>query len=118
MAKSKKQNFWLLVIVFTGITMVALQLEWNSPRGPEAAMMNQSMGNMMRGEHLQNITLSQLLSNNQPENMMGNASGHSEHHGEMDQMLFGINRVTTLLIFSLIPLILGGTVFLVVIWLK
>ena len=118
MAKSKKQNFWLLVIVFVGITIVALQIEWNSPRDPEATMMNKSMGNMMKQEHLSNVTLRQLLAYNLPENMMGQSSGHSNHHGEADQMLFGINRVTTLVIFALIPLILGGTVFLAVIWIK
>lgn len=118
MAKNKKQNFWLLAIVFTGITIVALHIEWNTPKGPKAAMMNQSMGNMMKGEHLRNITFTQLLENNQPENMMGNGAGHTSHHGEMDQMLFGIHRVTTLLIFLLIPFILGGTIFLAIVWLK
>lgn len=118
MIKSKKRSFWLLTIVFAGITMVALQMEWSSFRGPESTMMNQSMGNMMRQEHLGNTTLPHLLAYNAPENMAGQSSGHSNHHGETDRMMFGINRVTTVVIFSLIPLILGGAVMLAVIWIK
>jgi hypothetical protein len=118
MAKNKKQNFWLLAIVFTGITITALYIERNTQRGPDAVMMNQSMGNMMKSEHLRNITMAQLLCNNPQETMMGNESDHSSHHGEMDQMLSGIHRVTTLLIFTCIPFILGGTAFLFVIWIK
>lgn len=115
MFDKKKINFWRLTFIFAAITIVTLFLLWNSPQQPKGQMMTSSMGNMMKQMHVQNITVSDLLSPSEQQNQMNEM--HS-HHQNQAPMIIKLNFLTTAIIFFLLPFIIAGAVTLAVVWVK
>lgn len=121
MIDKKKQHFISLFLIFGVIVLFTLMNEWSKPQPLEAAssMMNDSMGNMMSSMHLGNVSIDDLLyqEENQEENQE-EASATSSHHSAEDSELNRIHYFTTLSIIILLPFIVAGTTFLSIVWLK
>lgn len=116
MFDKKKVNFWRLSLIFTGLAITVLLLLWNSPQENKASMMGNSMGNMMKQMHIpSNITVYDLL--NQGEQQSGMGQMHSQHGGQ-SPAIFKLNFISTGLIFLLLPFILGGAVYLAIVWIR
>jgi hypothetical protein len=88
---------------------------WSSPQASKAAMMNASMGNMMKSMHISNINIYDLFGQ----------SEHPQQMAEMNQMhinqapiIYKLSFVTTSIIFILLPFIIGGTIILALVWFK
>lgn len=117
MIDKKKQHFISLFLIFGVIVLITLMNEWSKPQPLEAAssMMNDSMGNMMSSMHLSNVSINDLL---YQEESQEEASGTSSHHSAEDSELNRVHYFTTLSIIILLPFIVAGTTFLSIIWLK
>ena len=120
MLDKKKQHFFQLVFIFGAITAIALTFAWNnSPRmASNMSMMGQSMGNMMSSMHLNNITIDDLIRQQENVETAAADNSHSSHHSENNRFLKTVHILTTGTIIILLPFIIAGTVFLTVIWLK
>ena len=115
MFNKKKLNFWRLVFIFSGIVIIALFFEWTSPQKEKASMMTQSMGNTAKGMHLSNPTIYDLLG--KPE-MSQQARDMSSHHPDEPTNIERMGVLTTIIIFGLLPFIIGGAVVLAIVWIK
>ncbi|MDF2941698.1 MAG: hypothetical protein K0S01_556 [Herbinix sp.] len=120
MFDKKKLNFWRLAVIFMGVIVISLSSLWLSPQGTKATMMNVSMGNMAKDMHLSNITIYDLVDNPETETeteTQTDKTDSTEHHSEpSDTKSMGI--ITTLIIFSLLPLLIGGSIILAIVWIK
>lgn len=118
MFDKKKLNFWRLTVIFMGVIVISLSSLWLSPKGKEATMMNVSMGNMAKDMHLSNITIYDLIDTpNTKAKTQTNALNTTEHHLEKSGIkTLGI--ITTLIIFGLLPLLIGGSIILAIVWIK
>lgn len=115
MFDKKKIPFWRLSfisIAFIFITLVAL---WNSPQEPNAQMMGESMGNMMKTMHLENVTIYDLFSNETDNSQM---SEMQSHHQSQSSVIYNFNFISTAAIFLLLPFIIGGSIVLAIVWIK
>ena len=119
MFDKKKLNFWRLAFVFAGLTIIMLFWLWNSPQQPKARMMNDSMGNMMKQMHVSNITIYDLLKNGEIQSKVKAQMSemHSHHQGQAP-IIYKLNFISTSVIFLLLPLIIGGSVILAIVWIK
>lgn len=82
-------------------------------------MMDQSMGSMMSSMHLQEVTLNDLIrQEEQVETPAADGDEHSGHHSETGGFLETTNKLTTGTIIILLPFIIAGTVFLAIIWFR
>lgn len=117
MLDKKKHHFLQLAIIFGSITIITLLSAWGYRSSVETgmSMMGQSMGNMMRTMHARNITVSDLL---RQEEQMEMATGMEGHHNNQDMHLKISHYITTAMIVILLPFIIAGSVFLGVVWLK
>ena len=116
MRDKKKLHFITLILVFGVISLLTLMNEWSKPQSMQAnTMMSDSMGNMMTSMHLQNVSINDLL---YQEESREAASGMSSHHSAEDSEIKKIHYFTTFSIVILLPFIVAGTVFLSIIWLK
>jgi hypothetical protein len=119
MFDKKKLNFWRLAFLFAGLTIITLFLLWNSPQQPKVQMMDSSMGNMMKQMHVSNITIYDLLKNDDMQNQMqSQMSEMSSHHQNQASIIFKLNFLSTAIIFFLLPLIIGGSIILTIVWIK
>ncbi len=115
----KKLHFWRLAFIFGGFTIIILLLLWSSPKEPKAQMMTSSMGNTMAQMHVSNITIYDLLKNEQmQEQSQGQTDNMSSHHDSQAPIVVTLNFLTTALIFLLLPLIIGGSIILAIVWIK
>lgn len=109
-----KLHFWQLTFSFLLLVVVVLGSAWSNWQPAESdmmtQMMSQSMGEMMRMMHASNITLAQLLWWN-AEN--GNSRDPNK---EQSQYLVWVHTFTTNVVFLLTPLVLGGAIFLLIMW--
>lgn len=115
MFDKKKMNFWRLAFIFGGFTIVMLVFLWSSPYKSSAEMMNGSMGNTMKKSHLANVTIYDLFSHN---NMVEQVQAMGSHHEGQAPIILNMSFLTTSTIFLLIPLIIGGTIALAIIWIR
>ena len=113
MFNKKKLNFWRLAVCYTGITVVILLLLWSSPYKSKSAMMDGSMGSMMKNMHMQNITIYDLLSNPEKQKKSNEMASHHE-----DSPVYNMGVLTAGTIFLLLPFIIGGSIMLAIIWIK
>jgi hypothetical protein len=115
----KKLNFWRLAFLFGGLTIITLFLLWNSPQQPKAQMMQDSMGNMMKQMHVSNIKIYDLLKNGEMQNQsQGQTNEMGSHHQNQASVVYKLNFLSTAIIFFLLPLIIGGSIILAIVWIK
>lgn len=105
-----KNGFWLLVIVFS---LLAMLVVFNGENfGTEIVKgMDGSMGRMMTKEHAAGSTLSDLFNNawsHQAQSMQGMHS--------TSPVLKSLDLVSTSVMLALLPLILGTTVLMIILW--
>lgn len=117
MFDKKKINFWRLAFAFTGLVIFVLMILWGGQKELKAQMMDGSMGSMMTQMHAQDQRLYDLVQLNpeQQENFLGDNSSHQSHHQKSPEIA-SLNIATTLIIFLLLPFIIGGSVFLAIVW--
>jgi hypothetical protein len=113
MFHKKKLNFWRLAFLYTGMIATILLLLWNSPNKSNSAMMDGSMGSMMKGMHTQNITIYDLLSNPEAKQKMEEMASHHEN-----SPVYNMGVLTTASVFLLLPIIIGGSIMLAILWIK
>lgn len=115
----KKLHFWRLAFIFGGFAIITLLLLWSSPQEPKAQMMTNSMGNTMSQMHVSNITIYDLLRNeNMQEQSQGQTDSSSSHHEGQAAAIVKLNFLTTAVIFLLLPLIIGGSIILAIVWIN
>ena len=119
MFDKRKLNFWRLAFLFAGLAIITLFLLWNSPQEKQAQMMDGSMGNMMKQMHVSNITIYDLLGKGGQQGQMAEQMSemHSHHQGQAP-MIYKLNYLSTAAIFLLLPLIIGGSIILAIVWIK
>lgn len=113
MFNKKKIHFWQLALLFGAITIIILFALWSQAPTQSAGMMDNSMGNMMKSMHLSNITIYDLF------DTMGQqqeAGGTQSHHQNQSAIIINLSYLTTGTIFILLPLIIGGAIFLGIVW--
>ncbi|MEW9122352.1 MAG: hypothetical protein AB2421_06515 [Thermotaleaceae bacterium] len=115
MFHKKKINFWRLAVFYIGVTAVILLLLWGSPFKSPPAMMDGSMGNMMKSMHMTNPTIYGLLGNPEAQQQQ-QTNENANHHNNSPAYNMGI--LTTGIVFLLLPLIVGGSIILAIIWIK
>lgn len=117
LADKKKLHFFRLCVIFGTIVLLTLMAEWSMPGATKdsTSMMNSSMGSMMSSMHLNDISLSDLF--NQAERQE-TASGTSSHHSGEETALGSLHYFTTISIVFLLPFIIGGSIFLAIVWLR
>lgn len=120
MLDKKKYHFWQLALIFGAITVLALAASYGFARGRKATMMGQSMGNMMQGMHLRDITIGDLVRRQEMDETAWSTQpqGMESHHQSTGSMLESMHQLTTSVIIVLLPLILGGVIFLAILWTK
>lgn len=109
----KKSNFWRLAVIYIGMTITILLLLWSSPFKSESAMMGGSMGSMMKSMHMSNTTIYDLLGYPESEQQMGGTESHHEN-----SPVYNMGVLTTGIVFLLLPLTIGGSIILAIIWIK
>jgi len=113
MFDKKKLNFWRLAVLFTGMTITILFLLWSSPYKSKSAMMDGTMATMMKSMHLSNLNVSDLLQYPRSQQNVESTAGHHE-----DSQAYNIGVLTTSVVFLLLPLLIGGSIILAIIWIK
>jgi hypothetical protein len=113
MFDKKKLNFWRLAVLFTGMTITILFLLWSSPYKSKSAMMNSTMGTMMKSMHASNLSINGLLQNPSAQQQ---ATSTEQHHENSPVYKIGI--LTSSIVFLLLPLLIGGSIILTIIWIK
>lgn len=107
-----KIHFWQLTLLFLIPTILTLGSVWSRPQEQSSDMMTQmmgsSMGDMMKMMHASNITVNQLLHWQNQEGGMQKL--------EKPAYLVMVHRFTTDFVFLLTPVVLCGTVFLLIVW--
>lgn len=123
MFNKKKIHFWRLAFLFAGITILVLFFQWSAPNQQKAAMMNTSMGDMMKSMQLSNVNIRDLVKGNDMAQSSSNGSNSSSgstdsHHSDENSRILKMSFLTTAIIFLSLPLIIGGTIILTIIWIK
>ena len=120
MFSKKKIHFWRLAFIFAGITILILFFQWSAPNQQKAAMMNTSMGEMMKSMQLSNVNIRDLVkgSNDMTQGSSSSSSSTDSHHSEDQSNILRMSTLTTAIIFLSLPLIIGGTIILTIIWIK
>lgn len=115
MFDKKKMNFWRLAFIFAGFAIITLFLLWSSPQESRAQMMDNSMGNMMKQMHVSNVTIYDLLGGEETQSQM--SSMHSNGK-DTSPVIVNLNFLSTGIIFLLLPIIIGGSIILTIVWIK
>ncbi|MDS1029272.1 hypothetical protein RDV78_01975 [Bacillota bacterium LX-D] len=116
MMKKKTLIFLQLCIVFGVITLSSILYSWGSASNTSNdSMMGQGMGQMMLMQ-LNGASVSDLIQNQQHSQTMVQ-NGHSSHHSD-NESLKAMHYFTTITIITLLPFIIAGSIFLVIVWLK
>jgi hypothetical protein len=115
----KKLNFWRLAFIFLGLTITILFFLWSTPQEPKSKMMGSSMSRSMRQMHLSNPTIYDILTKGETQNQTQNQSSNPDsHHQGQGSGIVKLNFLTTAIIFFLLPLIIGGSIILAIVWFK
>jgi hypothetical protein len=114
MFNKKKLSFWRLSFIFIGITVLILFMLWSLPQESKAAMMNTSMGNMMKSMHISSNIYDFFGQSELGEQM----NGMSKTHSNQAPIIYKLSFVTTSFIFILLPFIIGGSIILALVWFK
>lgn len=123
MFDKKKLNFWRLSIIFAGFTAITLVSLWLAPQAEKATMMNTSMANMA-SMHLENVTIYDLVGSSDTDTSTDNTSMVSQSQSNdsslntVSNSTWTLGILTTIIIFSLIPLIILGSIILAIVWIK
>lgn len=115
----KKMPFIRLSIAFLLIITAAIFYSWgyNDVNKSDAGMMmDQSMGEMMGENHLKDITIRDLIRQEENNDTEQSSDNQAEHHDTGVNLLTMLHRITTITIVALIPFIIAGTIFLMIIW--
>jgi len=120
MAK-RKMPFVKLSVCFAIIIFLAIFFSWGSnyDNGVQSSMMDQSMGNMMGENHLKDITVRDLIIQEKQSEVLQaqtNEESNASHHESTGSFLETLHKITTITIVILLPFIIAGTVFLLIIW--
>lgn len=107
------KNFWLLSIFFGIFTVIGLIFMWSQPgtMSHSSSMMGSTMGSMMKNQMMP-LTINDLFKPG--EYIKSNMSAH--HQG--DSLIAKTHFATTVIIVLLLPFIIGGLAFLVILWQK
>ncbi len=118
MVDKKKLHFLELAFLFGLVAVLTLLYQWGYSPILETGtgMMSGSMGSMMVSMHGRGATLAELL--RQEEASEAGMTGSSSHQGHHGNHLSRIHYITTMTIIVLLPLIIAGSAFLAVIWVK
>lgn len=110
-----KLHFWQMTAVFVLLVIVTVGLQWYTYQAEEqqmmTQMMGQSMGEMMRMMHASNVTTAQLLTWRSEKR--GSTGSRQTEATELMEWMSGF---TTGAIFLLLPFIMAGTAFLLIVW--
>ena len=119
MFDKRKLNFWRLTFLFGGLAVITLFLLWSSPQESKAQMMDGSMGSMMKQMHVSNVTIYDLLGKGGQQGQMEEQMSemHSHHQGQAP-IIYKLNYLSTAAIFLLLPLIIGGSIILAIVWIR
>lgn len=108
-----KNGFWLLLILFSLITMMVVMNGENY--GVEIMTeMDGTMGSLMQKQHPTNLNISSII-----KGAVGSASHHLQTvtgHHQVDFFLRSIDFSGTALILLLLPLMVGGSVLMIILW--
>lgn len=120
MAK-RKMPFIKLSIIFAIMIILAIFYSWGNRDENDAqpSMMDQSMGNMIGENHLKDITVRDLIiqeEQSQTVQNQANEDSNTSHHDSNGSFLKTLNKITTITIVILLPFIIAGSVFLLIIW--
>ncbi len=116
MAK-KKLPFIKLSIAFFIIILLAIFISWgNYKENNSGSGMDQSMGNMMGENHLKDITISDLIKQQEVNETMKQGTNDTSSHHSSTGFLKILHKMTTITIVLFLPLIIAGSVFLMIIW--
>ncbi len=115
MFSRKKMHFWRLVVLFGALILITLFLLWSNSPMQKAAMMDTSMGNMMKSMHLSNITIYDLFDTMNSQKEM---SALKSHHLNQSPVIYQLSFLTTGIIFVLLPFIIGGAILLGIVWIR
>lgn len=113
---NRKLPFIRLTIVFGILILASLFYSWGYHKtGSESGMMmDASMGDMMGENHLKDISIRDLIV--QEEQSEAVQSEDSVEHHESGEFIRLIHNITTITIVALIPFIIAGTIFLMIVW--
>lgn len=116
MAK-KKRPFIRLSIVFLLLILASLFYSWGYHKtGKESSMMmDVSMGDMMGENHLKEITIQDLIVQEEKSEAIQTEDSMASHH-DSGGLMQSIHKITTITIVALLPFIIAGTIFLVIVW--
>lgn len=122
MFDKKKLNFWRLAVIFSGFTVITLIALYLSPQEKKASMMNESMANMA-SMHLEDIKIYDLIGSPNIDTSSGAAAQSTtktgaEHHEDETSGVMAMGIISTVIIFTLLPLLICGTVILAIVWIK
>lgn len=110
----KHRSFWILLLVFGLLTIGGLMINQSNQSGAMGEMMSMSMGGMMKQMHASNLTVAELLQSSYESH--GMSMEDSAGHHEIPPLLQSLGFLSTMTIFILLPLILGGAALLLVLW--
>lgn len=116
----KKIHFYELAFFFCAIVILTQFFMWGDVRNinPSESMMARTMGENMREMHLKNIKYQDLF-NSEKESVKSEAA--SSEHGNSsngDKIIKKVHYIATITIISLLPLIISGSAFLAIMWIK
>ncbi|MCX7922257.1 MAG: hypothetical protein N3B21_09645 [Clostridia bacterium] len=116
MRDKKKHHFLQLAVIFGVITLLTLLYAWGSREGTmsNTGMMGASMGSMMQSMHAKNITISDLIKQQEQTEMA--SGGMLSHHEGGSAGIKLSHYLTTGIIIVLLPFIIAGAIFLGVVW--
>lgn len=123
MFDKKKLNFWRLTVIFLGFIAITLASLWLSPQGKQASMMQESMANMSK-MHLENVTIYDLVGSSDSDSGSSDSAIQTTSDNDTHQQEDGttgiqtLGMITTIIIFTLIPLLLCGIIILAIVWIK
>ncbi len=122
MFDKKKLNFWRLAVIFSGFTVITLMALYLSPQEKKASMMDKSMANMA-SMHLENITIYDLVGSSNTDTGAGTAAQNASktsanHHEDENSGVKAMGIISTVIIFTLLPLLICGTIILAIVWIK
>ncbi|KNZ70549.1 hypothetical protein Tfer_0733 [Thermincola ferriacetica] len=109
-----KTGFWLLVIVFSVVTMMAV-VSGDSYGLKTVKDMNGSMGFMMKNEHVWGFSLSNILDGLFNANLPHHAETVAGHH-PLPFYISSLDLGSSAAILLMLPLMVGASALLVVLW--
>jgi len=114
----RKLHFLELTFLFGIVTLMTLLYEWGYSRPGEkgSEMMSGSMGSMMLSMHGRGATLADIIQQEEVSDTNADNDAHESHHSS--SYLSSIHYITTMTIIVLLPLIIAGSIFLAIVWIK